>query len=172
MMVCQVMAQLLITILQGIKILMKNKLLIVLDLGCLKAWHAEYDDLSTNPRLQLIQDVNLISAHGRLSDKLTDGAGRFPGAVRSIPGLRASGERHNIQLEFDRRNIKQLAAWVEELVAREQPDVPIYFAAEREIHRQVLDRLSPATRARLDKVVPEDLTKINGQKLLRHFATP
>lgn len=148
---------------------MNNKLVVVVDLGCLKAYKVEYDEVSTNPRFELIKNINTDEADGRLSDKLTDEAGRFHGGQRSQNEIRASGERHNINLEFERRAISQLAKTINQMVAKTPVSQTVYFAAIKEINHQVLDKLDPAVRARIEKVVPEDLTKIHGSKLLSHF---
>lgn len=147
---------------------MKNRLVVVADLGCLKAYEVEYDGLSTAPKLKLIEHLHTDEAHGRISDKLTDEAGRFPGGnKRSHPEIRAFGERHNIELELERRAVKRMARSINNLVKGR--DEPVYFAATREINRQILHALAPEARAKIKKNVPEDLTKINGVKLLSHF---
>jgi protein required for attachment to host cells len=147
---------------------MKNRLVVVADLGCLKAYEVEYDGLSTKPRLKLIKELNTEKALGRISNRLTDEAGRFPGGnERSHPEIRAFGERHNIKLELERRAIKRLAQSINGLVKGR--DEPVYFAATREINRQILHALAPEARVKIKKNVPEDLTKINGVKLLSHF---
>ena len=148
---------------------MKSKLIIVADLGCLKAYKLEHDGLSTSPKLELIETLNNGDGRGRLSEKVTEQGGRVRGGARGAKGVQSSGERHNMQTESDKRIVKHLAGRIERL-AKLQLTWPIYFAADKEIHRPILDRLDPAVRARITKMVPEDLTKINGTKLLGHFA--
>jgi hypothetical protein len=147
---------------------MRNKLVIVIDLGCLKAYRVEYDGVSTHPRFELIEEFNTVGAHGRLSDKLTDEAGRFAGGDLKS-GVRAYGERHNITLELDKRIITYLAESVNELVKREAADLPVYLAAEKEIYHPLWERLTSEVKGRIEKVVPEDLTKVDRMKLLNHF---
>ncbi|HZQ47437.1 MAG TPA: host attachment protein, partial [Verrucomicrobiae bacterium] len=108
-------------------------------------------------------------ADGRISDKLTDEAGRFRGGQRGRNDIRTYGERHNIELEFERRAICQLAEAINHVVRRDAGGQPVYFAAIKEISHQILARLNPSVRARIEKVIPEDLTKVNGLKLLSHF---
>ncbi|MDB6015852.1 MAG: hypothetical protein JWR19_341 [Pedosphaera sp.] len=150
---------------------MKNRLLIVVDLGRFKAYRVEYSELNTHPRLELLEAFDTVDAHGRLSDKLTDEAGRFPSGMRNMRGPHGYGERHNIQLELNRRTVNYLTQSINNLVKREPPELPVYFAAEKEIHHQILERLEPPVKARIDKVVPEDLTRINERELLDHFAS-
>jgi hypothetical protein len=150
---------------------MKNRLLIVVDLGRFKAYRVEFNELSSHPRLELLEDFNTIDAHGRLSDKLTDVAGRFPSGMRNLRGLHGYGEKHNIQLELNRRTVNYLTQSINDLVKREAPDLPVYFAVEKEIQHKILERLEPPVKARIDKVVPEDLTRTNERELLAHFAS-
>jgi hypothetical protein len=53
----------------------KNKLLIVADLGLLKAYKLDYTPNHT-PRLEHLEEVVLEEAHSRVIDKVTDMAGR------------------------------------------------------------------------------------------------
>ena len=52
---------------------------------------------------------------------------------------------------------------------REDADLPVYLAVEKDIYHPLLERLGPAAKARIAETVPEDLTKVNGHKLLTHF---
>ncbi|MDB6023371.1 MAG: hypothetical protein JWQ04_3228, partial [Pedosphaera sp.] len=122
-----------------------------------------------HPRVELIGQLDTIEADGRISDKVTDEAGRFAGGGRGQHEIRAAGERHNLVLEFERRAVGQLARSINQFIKRENSDDPVYFAAHKEINGPILQQLDPAVRARIEKVVPEDLTKINGLKLLAHF---
>jgi hypothetical protein len=149
---------------------MRNKLVLVSDLGCLKAYKVDYDELSTNPKVELIEEVTTDEADGRLSDKLTDEAGRFPGGGRGYHVVRANGERHNISLELERRAIGYLAGKVNHIVKNHgNEDRSVYLAAVKEINNQIMNRLEPMVRMRIEKNVPEDLTKIRGTRLLQHF---
>lgn len=147
---------------------MKNKLVVVADLGHLKAYRVEYDDVSSHPKLDLIANLATDEADGRVSDKLTDEAGRFKGGQRSQK-IHPSGERHNIGLEFERRAVGRLAANINRIVKLENHDAPVYFAAHKEIHNELLHQLEPGIRARIEKIVPEDLVKVKGLELLAHF---
>jgi len=54
---------------------MKSKLLIVADLGLVKAYKLDFTPNHT-PRLEQLQEIVQEEAHSRLLDKLTDEAGR------------------------------------------------------------------------------------------------
>ncbi|MDB6064479.1 MAG: hypothetical protein JWR26_687 [Pedosphaera sp.] len=148
---------------------MKNKLVVVADLGHLKAYQVKYDEYNSSPKVELIESLNTDEADGRVSDKLTDEAGRFHGGQRGQSEIRTYGERHNIKLEFQRRAIGNLAKTINQVVKKRAGDQEVFLAANGEINHQLLDLLNPEVRARIEKVVHEDLTKVNGSKLLSHF---
>ncbi|EEF58093.1 host attachment protein [Pedosphaera parvula] len=149
---------------------MQNKLVVVTDLGCLKAYKVDYDEFSTSPRLELIKDMQTAEADGRLSDKNTDGEGRFKKGGALGMGTGGNVDPNNMELELERRAITQLAKTVNQLVKSNDGDRPVYLAAIKRINNQLMDKLDPGVRARIEKNVSEDLTKINGTKLLGHFA--
>src|SRR4029453_3705636 len=87
-----------------------SSLVIVTDRGSLKAYRVN-ETPTRGPSLQLVQAFNMTDAHGRLSDKLSDLAGRFPvtegaGAHR---GPASIAERTQLVTEMDRRLQKNLA---------------------------------------------------------------
>ena len=55
--------------------IMKSKLLIIADLGLVKAYKLDFTPNHT-PRLEQLEEIVLEEAHSRLLDKLTDEAGR------------------------------------------------------------------------------------------------
>ncbi len=54
-----------------------SSLVIVTDRGSLKAYRVN-ETPTRGPSLQLVQAFNMTDAHGRLIDKVSDSAGRFP----------------------------------------------------------------------------------------------
>src|SRR2546427_9365149 len=146
---------------------MNNKLVVVTDLGSFKAYKLEANSLHSTPRLELIEEFNLVDAHGKLSDGLTDLAGRHQAPAM---GKWATpwGERHNIELERKRRLIKQVAHALADLLRRNGAD-GCYLAAGKEINHQIIAELPREARAKVEKIVPCDLTKAGKSDLLRHF---
>src|ERR1041385_1279876 len=118
---------------------MKNTLVVVADLGRLKAFRLENSDETRTPRLELLEEFMNVAAHGKLADKVTDFSGRFPrGGARSAENAMADGERHNIELEMRKRMIRQLADHFNSLARTRDVD-RCFLAASREINKQ-LDR--------------------------------
>ncbi len=149
---------------------MKNTVIVVTDLGSFKAYRLDQDGLHSSPRLELIENFNTVTAHGKLGDKLTDQAGQFPKG-QGMPGTTgdmSNGERHNIELEQRKRLIKQLAERFNTVVGDEKVE-RCFFAAGREYNQQIVDELAPRARAKIEKNVPHNLTKIDKSELLKHF---
>ena len=146
---------------------MNNKLVVVTDLGSFKAYQLEANGLHKTPRLELIEEFNLVEAHGKLGDRVTDLAGRYHAPTM---GKWATpwGERHNIELEQKRRLIKQVAHALTDLLRRYSSE-GCYLAASKEINHQILAELPREARAKIEKVIPCDLTKAEKSDLLRHF---
>lgn len=146
---------------------MKNTLVVVADLGCLKAYRLDQTPVQHTPRLELLEEFNNNGATAKLTDVTTDSSGRFPrGGPRAEQGM-SDGERHNIELEQRRRLVRQLAGKLNQLL--QQFDVDCYLAASREIHKPLLDELNPANRSRIVRSVHADLTKVDKSQLLSHF---
>jgi hypothetical protein len=149
---------------------MKNTLVVVTDLGCLKAYRLENNQPKQTPRLELVEEFNNADAHGKLVEKVTDLSGRFPrsAGLPNAKGAMSDGERHNIELESRKRMVRQLAQRLN-VLARHKEVERCLLAASREINHQLLDELEPQVRAKIEKNVPADLTKIERAEILRHF---
>src|SRR5207253_4647849 len=96
-----------------------SSFVIVAERGELKAYRVN-ETPTRGPSLQLVQAFNITDAHGRLVDKLSDLAGRFPvtngaGAHR---GAGSIAERTRLENETDRRIYKQLADEIAKIVTQ------------------------------------------------------
>lgn len=149
---------------------MKKTLVVVTDLGGFKVYRLENHQPRQRPRLELVEEFENTDAHGRLVEKVTDMSGRFPRStgMSNAKGAMSDGERHNIELELRKRMVRQLAQRLNAL-ARPQEVERCLLAASREINHQLLDELEPQVRAKIEKNVPADLTKLDGAEILRHF---
>ena len=149
---------------------MKNTLVVVADLGCFKAFRLETHHPNQMPHLELVEEFNSTDAHNKLVDKVTDLAGRFPhsAGAANTRGARSDGERHNIELESRKRLVRQLAQRFNEL-ARGPEVERCLLAASLEINHQLLEELEPPVRAKIEKNLPADLTKLERAEILRHF---
>ena len=146
-----------------------SSLLIVTDRGSLKAYRVT-ETPTRGPSLQLVQAFNITDAHGRLVDKLSDLAGRFPvtdgaGAHR---GPASIAERTQLLTEMDRRIQKELADQIAKIASQNGKD-GWSFAAPAEIHAAIVGLLPAAVRQRIVEHVKSDLVKVDTAKLINHF---
>ena len=149
---------------------MKNTLVVVTDLACLKAYRLENNHPNKSLRLELVEDFNNAEAHGKLGDKVSDLSGRFPRrtGAQHTTGAMSDGERHNIELESRKRLVRQLAQRLNRLLGSKEVERCL-LAASREINHQLLDELEPLVRAKIEKNIPVDLTKLDRAEILGHF---
>ena len=137
-----------------------SSLVIVTDRGSLKAYRVN-ETPTRGPSLQLVQAFDMTDAHGRLIDKVSDLAGRFPvtegaGAHR---GPASIAERTQLAMETDRRIQKELADQIAKIVSQNGKD-GWSFAAPAEIHTAIVDLLPAGVRQRIVEHVKSDLVKI------------
>jgi hypothetical protein len=146
-----------------------SSLVIVADRGSLKAYKVN-ETPTRGPSLKLIQAFDITDAHGKLSDKLTDLAGRF--APTESAGAQRGGasiaERTQLENETDRRIHKQLADEIARVV-KSDGVTGWSFAAPAHIHAAVVDLLPNAVRDAIVEHVKSDLVKIEPAKLPSHF---
>jgi hypothetical protein len=145
-----------------------TSLIIVADRGSLKAYRVD-ETPTRGPSLRLIQAFDLTDAHGKLVDKVTDLAGRFP-VSDGAGGRHANSiaERTQLETEIDRRIHKQLADQIVKIIDRSGKE-GWSFAAPAEIHGAIVDLLPRAARDRIVEHVKSDLVKIESAKLPSHF---
>src|SRR5205807_8550076 len=95
-----------------------SSLIIVTDRGSLKAYRVN-ETPTRGPSLQLVQAFNITDAHGRLVDKVSDLAGRFPvsGGAGGHHGAASIAERTQLATETDRRIQKELAGQTVKIVS-------------------------------------------------------
>ncbi len=149
---------------------MKNTLVVVADLGCLKAYRLDTTPVQHTPRLELIEEYMNNGGVARPTEVNTDSSGRFPrGGAHPVGGM-SDGERHNLALEQRKRLVRQLAGRLRHLL-QEPGAGDCYLAASREIHNHLLDELDPAMRVRIVRSVHADLTKVDKGELLAHFTS-
>jgi hypothetical protein len=143
-------------------------LIIVADRGSLKAYRVD-ETPTRGPSLHLVQAFDLTDAHGKLIDKVTDLAGRFP-VSDGAGGHHASStaERTQLETETDRRIYKQLADQIVKVIDRSGKE-RWSFAAPAEIHSAIVDLLPPSARNRIVEHVKSDLVKVEPAKLPSHF---
>jgi Protein required for attachment to host cells len=143
-------------------------LVIVADRGSLKAYQVN-ETPTRGPSLKLVQAFDITDAHGKLIDKVTDSAGRFPvtesaGAHRGAASIAES----KLETETDRRINKELAGQISKIVNGSGKE-GWAFAAASKIHWAIVDLLPDRVRNRIVEHVKSDLVKVEAAKLPTHF---
>src|SRR5213082_3858099 len=96
-----------------------SSIVIVTDRGGLKAYRVN-ETPTRGPSLQLVQAFDITDAHGRLVDKVSDLAGRFPvGDGAGGRHANSIAERTQLETETHRRIQKQLADQIIKIVSRD-----------------------------------------------------
>ena len=144
---------------------MTDKMIVLADLGRVKAFRVTYEMTTSKPQLELVCDCEFLDAHGHLVDKVTDQAGRF--SVSGTPGASIS-ENHNLRAETERRLIGLVAGKISELVEGERQ---WFLAAAEAVNGRIVEHLRPEARAALSRNVPADLVKTPKPQILDHFMT-
>lgn len=143
-----------------------KKLIIAVDLGHFKAYR-----ISKKPhesvRTELIGSYDSIEGHGKLGDKLSDGAGVFGMSGGKNGAAKGYGDPNNLELETEKKLIKMIAKDINRIVTRE--NCPWYLAAVKRINRQIVKYLSPEVKDRLGKNITSDLTKTTKSEILAFF---
>ena len=145
---------------------MNRKLIVVADLGRLKAFQLEWT-IQKTPHLVPLEEVELEEAHHRVLERVTDMAGR-----RAAPAQKQWGapitDVHNLELETRHRLIRRIAKLIEQKILRDGQN-GCWFAAPKEIHHAILQELPEPVRARIEKNLSRDLTKADAEELLEQF---
>ncbi|MDB6146383.1 MAG: hypothetical protein QOI34_932 [Verrucomicrobiota bacterium] len=144
-----------------------TSLVIVTDRGSLKAYRVD-ETPTRGPSLHLVQAFDTTDAHGRLIDKVTDQAGRFPRSDGAGVQHGASIAETKLENETDRRIYKQLADQITKIV-KSDGGGGWSFAAPSEFHSAIVDLLPADIRNRIVEHVKSDLVKTEPVKLATHF---
>ena len=143
-------------------------IVITADRGSLKAYQVN-ETPTRGPSLRLIQALDITDAHGRLIDKVTDFAGRFPVTEMAGPHHGAASiAESKLQTETERRINKELADQIAKIINGSGKE-GWSFAAPAEIHSAIVDLLPSRVRDRIVEHVKSDLVKVEPAKLHTHF---
>lgn len=147
-----------------------TKLIIVADRGLLRAYREVRGFADRQQHLELIDELKPEAAHEKLSDQMSDQAGRFPrgSGAGNIPGDLSAGERLPLETEQSRRLIELLAGRINALLEDDEVG-SCSLAASAPIHKQLLDALSPKARAKISQVLASNLAKTDPGELPGHF---
>jgi hypothetical protein len=142
---------------------MTDKLIVLADLGRVKAYRVTHDALDSKAQVNMVYDCEFLEAHWRVMDRVTDSAGRF--ATMGTSGASTS-ENHGMEEETERRLIRLVGEKISELVNGEKY---WYLAAPYSINSRLMAHLRQPAREGLVKNLTADLVKVRKQDLLDHF---
>lgn len=160
---------------------MSEHYIVTLDQGHLRIYAERTSPEQLRPSLERVESMDFPAGREAYTDRDTDMAGRFQsskhqGAAPGAPGGNGVGrtgmsidERLPMKNEANRRRAEQLAQEVEHFLAS-RPGASWDFAAGPELHRAVLERLSPPVRQRLRRAVAKDLVNQATSELRAQFA--
>ena len=145
-----------------------TSLVIVADRGSLKAYQVN-ETPTRGPSLKLMQAFDITDAHGKMIDKVTDLAGRFPVTETAGPHRgQASIAESKLENETSRRINKELADQITKIINGSGKE-GWSFAAPAEIHSAIVDLLPGRIRDRIVEHVKSDLVKVEPARLPTHF---
>ncbi|HTZ17315.1 MAG TPA: host attachment protein [Dissulfurispiraceae bacterium] len=144
-----------------------DKILFVADLGHFKVYKLSKTPQGTG-KLDLIDSFDSLEAHGKFSEKVTDSAGKFGESVGKNSSVQGSGEAHNIELENEKRLIKNIAKSISKIVIERNCD-SWHLAAEKAINGQIIEFLDPTVKAKLEKNIAANLTKADKTEIISRF---
>jgi len=147
-----------------------NELVIVADLGKLKAYRIVKDPLKlASDKVEVIQEIITRESRAKASDKFADSAGRFYLGGGTAGTAAGYGEPHTIESEEERRAIKLLAEEICGFVQKEGCK-KWHMALDKSINNQVLSILPLEIKAKLGKNINANLTKTDKAGIKDHFS--
>jgi len=144
-----------------------STVIVTVDLGHFKAYRVTWDPVAS-PKIELIASYDSIEGHGKLSEKLSDIAGRFVGGGGEGEVAKGYGEPHNLESNIRKKLAKLIALDINALIKKEDCG-RWYLVAGEKINKDIIKKLDPAAKAKLNKNISFDLTKIPKSEILSHF---
>ncbi|UCN00928.1 host attachment protein [Sulfurimonas sp. SWIR-19] len=142
-----------------------NTVIIVADLGELKAYktvkHEDIynNELKINYSLELVNAEDFIEGRKKLHELKSDANGRKG---------HATIEEHSVEETIAKRTLTEVAEDIDMIVQQTQPK-SLFLAFPQENNAELLDKLSQDTKAVLKKNVALDLVKVDKNKLFEYF---
>lgn len=142
---------------------MSSKIIIVSDMQRFKVFSVKKDPLNRES-VDLLENIESLSTHQRVSEKVSDRQGNFQGV-----GASGKNEEHNMALEEENRRIKEIAQQVSTSLTKYQHDA-WYFAAPKATNNRIVALLNPTETKNMSINLHADLTKTPNDQILSYFA--
>lgn len=144
-----------------------KKIIVAVDLGHFKAYSVTDDPLG-RPVVKLVEGYDSLEGHGKLSEKLSDTAGRFAGGGGEGEVAKGYGEPHHLESETRKKLAKMIAMDINALIKKEGCESWCLAAGEK-INEEIIKKLEPAVKSKLDKNITSDLTNVPKSEIVCHF---
>jgi len=144
-----------------------DRLIIAVDLGHFRAYKLSTDSPGS-PKIDLVESYDSVEGHGKLSERVSDEAGRFGVGGGKNGAAKGYGEPHNIELESEKKTARLIAKDIATIINREGIK-KWWFAASNKLNSLVVENLDAEIKSNLDKNVNSNLTKKHRSEILKHF---
>lgn len=144
---------------------LENTIVIVADLGELKAFEIKKNEgiinneVKISHSLEIINDENFIEGRKKMSELMSDNTGRMGHDTL---------EEHNAIEEKENRTLREIAQNIEVIIEQVKPK-QIFLAFPKEHNHQLFDLLNKSVQAIIVKNLPLDLVKSEKNRILEHF---
>jgi len=151
-------------------------LVILANLGEYKVYDVMPRDLEAeagmkprNVKLDLIEEKTYEASHLRLNEQVSDQAGRFKGGSqgRGTFSRGSIGEKHSLLQEKEEDVIREIADDLSKIITAKNRST--YIAIPDMIFKRVMERLTPAAKAKVVKTLETDLMKTDKMDLIDLF---
>jgi hypothetical protein len=147
---------------------MNTHVIIVADMGRLKAFRINEKSLVRRHKAEVIKKIEYEAAHKKLSDIVTDREGRFRGSGNARSSHRATGEEHNLKSDLAKKAIKHLAKDIENIIQSTTAN-SYYLALPKPIIKQTLDEIGSGAKKKITHHIAADLSKEPMDKVRGRF---
>ena len=144
---------------------LENTLIIVADLGELKAFNVKRHEaivgkeLMISYSLEVVNDENFIKGKKKLSEILSDSSGQF---------VNGTLEDHDLKIEIENRIMREIAEDIENIIKNIKPK-QLFLAFPKEHNHELTNKLRDETKAVLVKNITSNLVKTDKEKILSFF---
>jgi DNA replicative helicase MCM subunit Mcm2 (Cdc46/Mcm family) len=143
-------------------------IIMVGDAGTLKAYRITETSTTNRKKVETLKKITYSAAHTKLSDQVSDRAGRFRGSGSIKGNSRAFGEDNHLFEEMQRKSIAHLANDIEAIMKYGDAQY-FYLSLPKKIHNKVLDAMSKGSRTKITRESAADLTKATVADLRARF---
>jgi hypothetical protein len=144
------------------------EVIITANFGALKAYRIEEKSLQHRRACEVIRKTEYERAHKKLSEVVTDRAGRFRGSGVAGSARRAFGEQHHLADDMKQKAIKQIAHDIDGVIKHTTAN-DFYLAIPKAISKDILVRLSAGARSKITKRLDIDIVKEPVQAIRDRF---